>query len=69
MIDDDWAGGMLDENPRPKAREPNSAQASVKASMSQKGYRLGTLIPWDEVGTTVLWAAIAAVIFWWLVHR
>jgi len=30
---------------------------------------LGSLIAWDEVGTTILWASIAAGIFWWLVHR
>jgi len=54
---------------RTKARYPNSAKAPFETSIVQKGHRLGSLIAWDEVGTTILWAAIAAGIFWWLVHR
>lgn len=27
--------------------------------MSQKGYRVGTRIPWNDVGITTFWAVIA----------
>ena len=54
---------------RTKARYPNSAKPQFETSIVQKGHRLGSLIAWDEVGTTILWASIAAGIFWWLVHR
>jgi len=69
MSPPDWNGSMLDERPQTKARDPNSAKPQFETSIVQKSYRLGSLIAWDEVGTTILWASIAAGIFWWLVHR
>lgn len=65
----DWEGSMLDECPRTKARYSNNAKGPIETSIGRKSHRVGSLIPWDEIGTTVLWAAVAAGIFWWLVNR